>query len=421
MNKALKTLISVLLVLTAVISPVVAATVSVNWQWAASNPYIQYFRYQLGGEAEDGWTVVRSDVTSYTYTEADPATEYTLYLQQSYDGIYWSDSVESTSVSPLEIPVYLPLLGNVEAAGGPGKAPVATAVRTIETTAGAITVNADNERVVITYPYGYDRYAAAFIEALEADYPSIMSYVTVTQSRSRLTGVYAEEINDQAMLDVYADALVAEIYARLAAGFDFPLEPDTGVYDSASGDVPAALAAPSEGSSAKGSWFIGTATRYQMPWKTWSSSDIASEKLSSVASEFTRTVIQTITVGYAPNDVVRYGLTAGFGISKYSDSANDAKLYIIPFSFDVDAAFFQTGDLDLVIGASLGGYVRKLNNEYTLGPQASVRLGLEYAVTEHVILGATTGLSLLGTYTDGKALKLELDFVPFVIGVRYQF
>lgn len=439
MNKALKTLLGVFLVLTAVLSPVMAAAVSVNWQWNSNDPYIQYFRYQVGGEAEENWTVVSSDVTSYTFDEADPATEYTLYLQQSYDGIYWSDSARFVSVSPVTIPVYLPLLGNVEAEGGPGKV-VITADRAIETTAGSIVITADGEGVTITYPYGYDKYAAAFVEVLEADYPGIMSNVTVTQSRSRLTAVYAEEITDQAVLDAYADALVAEIYARLSAGLY--VEPVQGVVMGEEEDFilpppPASAAAAEETSapqeiaisnvSVKASsdftgWYFGLAMRYQLPWFSWSTTDMASVPMSRYTSSYSRTVLSAFSIGYAPSETLRFGITGGIGVTKYRSSSAASKLSIVPFSFDVDWNFISAGNLRFIAGLSVGGYVRMNDSKFgNLGPQASVRLGAEYPVSEHVVLGITTGLSLLGTYTNGSALALELDYVPFIIGVRYHF
>lgn len=98
-----KALVSVLLVL-AIVVPAFA-TVNVTWEWVLEDPEVQYFRYQLGGEAADGWTVVPSDTTSYELQDVDGSVAYTLYLQQSYDGKNWSSSAfaVSTPLTP-EVP-----------------------------------------------------------------------------------------------------------------------------------------------------------------------------------------------------------------------------------------------------------------------------------------------------------------------------
>lgn len=77
--------------------PVFAVQVTVDWNWAKNDSAVQYFRYQLDGEADDGWTVVSSNVTNYSVSGLDGSKSYTLYLQQSYDGVYWSESASSTS------------------------------------------------------------------------------------------------------------------------------------------------------------------------------------------------------------------------------------------------------------------------------------------------------------------------------------
>ncbi len=90
-----KALVSVLLVLA--IAVPVFATVNVTWEWVLDDPDVQYFRYQLGGEADDAWTVVPSDVTTFELQNVDGSVAYTLYLQQSYDGTNWSASAFAVS------------------------------------------------------------------------------------------------------------------------------------------------------------------------------------------------------------------------------------------------------------------------------------------------------------------------------------
>lgn len=132
-----KALVSVLLVL-AIVVPAFA-TVNVTWEWVLEDPEVQYFRYQLGGEAADGWTVVPSDTTSYELQDVDGSVAYTLYLQQSYDGKNWSSSAfaVSTPLTP-EVPsepvttVEEAVVAPVEEEVGGVVAPVEEAVAPVE-------------------------------------------------------------------------------------------------------------------------------------------------------------------------------------------------------------------------------------------------------------------------------------------------
>ncbi len=96
--------IAIILALMLFALPLFAVNVSVTWDWVNNDTEVKYFRYQVDGEAADGWTVVSSDVTSYEAKGLDGDSSYTLYLQQSYDGIYWSASSAATS-APMNPPV----------------------------------------------------------------------------------------------------------------------------------------------------------------------------------------------------------------------------------------------------------------------------------------------------------------------------
>lgn len=85
-----------LVVLLAAVS-LFAAEVSVTWEWEKNDADVAYFRYQIGGESPENWTVVPADVTAYTADGLDGSVGYTLYLQQSYDGEYWSVSATAAS------------------------------------------------------------------------------------------------------------------------------------------------------------------------------------------------------------------------------------------------------------------------------------------------------------------------------------
>ena len=58
--------------------PVFAVQVTVDWNWAKNDSAVQYFRYQLDGEADDGWTVVPSNVTNESVRGLGGAKSYTL-------------------------------------------------------------------------------------------------------------------------------------------------------------------------------------------------------------------------------------------------------------------------------------------------------------------------------------------------------
>ena len=68
----------------------------VTWMWFENDPMVGYYRYQVDGEDEDGWTVVDWSVTEAAI-ELDVSVVHTLYLQQSYDGVVWSPSSSTES------------------------------------------------------------------------------------------------------------------------------------------------------------------------------------------------------------------------------------------------------------------------------------------------------------------------------------
>lgn len=92
-----KRILMIATLLIALALPLFAVQATVDWQWEMNDPDVQYFRYQLDSESEDGWTVVPADVLSYSQSGLDGSRSYTLYLQQSYDGINWSASASAAS------------------------------------------------------------------------------------------------------------------------------------------------------------------------------------------------------------------------------------------------------------------------------------------------------------------------------------
>ncbi|HKL60287.1 MAG TPA: hypothetical protein VJ863_10335, partial [Sphaerochaeta sp.] len=74
-----------------------AAPVVVTWEWMLEDPNVTTFRYQIDGEDPNGWAVVDASVTSYTVKGLDGTQAYTLFLQQSYDGVNFSGSAKAVS------------------------------------------------------------------------------------------------------------------------------------------------------------------------------------------------------------------------------------------------------------------------------------------------------------------------------------
>ncbi len=94
MKKVLMILSVLLLSLTTVFA---AQQMSVTWEWLLDDPEVNYYRYQLNGTDDDGWTVVSGDTATYVAEGLDPYADYTLYLQRSYDGINWSETASATA------------------------------------------------------------------------------------------------------------------------------------------------------------------------------------------------------------------------------------------------------------------------------------------------------------------------------------
>lgn len=83
----------ILLLLVFCISGSFAASRSITWRWTSSDPRVSYFRYQVDGEMDGGWTVVdAASEMSYTLDNTEEGRTYVLYVQQSYNGRRWSVS-----------------------------------------------------------------------------------------------------------------------------------------------------------------------------------------------------------------------------------------------------------------------------------------------------------------------------------------
>lgn len=74
------------------LNPLFAEQISITWEWDRTDEQVVAYRYQLDGEDSDNWTVVDASVLQYTVGPLDRSKQYSLFLQQSYDGEIWSTS-----------------------------------------------------------------------------------------------------------------------------------------------------------------------------------------------------------------------------------------------------------------------------------------------------------------------------------------
>lgn len=122
MKKKILGILMLLVLLPALLS---AVPVVVTWEWMLGDPNVTTFRYQIDGEDPNAWITVDASQTSYTVEGLDGTRSYSLYLQQSYDGVNFSSSAVATA-EPLEKVVTEP--APVAAEPVPATEPVAAPV-----------------------------------------------------------------------------------------------------------------------------------------------------------------------------------------------------------------------------------------------------------------------------------------------------
>lgn len=213
--KNLKKAILALLALAMVISSLSAAQVmNVTWQWNLEDPDVTAYRYQLGGENADGWTVVGGDVSSFSADSLDPYSDYTLYLQATYDGENWSESAVSTAKAMLQHPV------------------------AVESSVSLFGYEADirvyDDYIEIDYPASvvYPEDAEAFLKAVYEKYPDYLAGSTyeISEGETVLSLPFTLAEGDKnaaieifkAELSSYVDAYVAGLYAAEPAVEEAP-------------------------------------------------------------------------------------------------------------------------------------------------------------------------------------------------------
>ena len=147
-----------------------AAGMTVEWEWLLDDPEVTAYRYQLGGEAPDGWTVVSAYTDTYKVTGLDPYQDYTLYLQRTYDGENWSPSASSTAYA---------LLSEGEEVTLPEEPQTEEAAASVEPVAESVV---EEETVSVpevdTYTYSYDGYDLTIVIGdgyADLLYPSVVT------------------------------------------------------------------------------------------------------------------------------------------------------------------------------------------------------------------------------------------------------
>lgn len=128
MKKRILTIFALLILIPTMIF---ATEVAITWEWMVDDPQVTGFRYQLNDENPDAWTVVDANTTSAVIKNLDGSKEYTLYLQQTFDGVNWSGSSESVAMPLFEAgdetttaEVLAPMDNNTEVAADEVIAPV---------------------------------------------------------------------------------------------------------------------------------------------------------------------------------------------------------------------------------------------------------------------------------------------------------
>lgn len=75
-----------------------AGTVDITWKWTVNDPAVTTFRYQVDGEEPENWNYVDRSVLSHAIRGVDGNVDHVLFLQQSYDGLLWSESAVASSL-----------------------------------------------------------------------------------------------------------------------------------------------------------------------------------------------------------------------------------------------------------------------------------------------------------------------------------
>ena len=197
-----KKILFAVLVMALVLSPIFAIQVmNVTWQWSLDDKDVTAYRYQLNSESDEGWTVVGGDVSSYNAESLDPYTDYTLYLQASYDGSLWSESAVSTAKAMLKQPVAVE--------------------DTMDVFGNTVTIRVYDSSIEITYPASAvtPDDAKAFLDYVNGKYSDYLSGATyeISEGETVLTLPAAMSEEDKPAVIAIFKAEVNNYIASLSA------------------------------------------------------------------------------------------------------------------------------------------------------------------------------------------------------------
>ena len=89
-----RTAVFALIFVLSLVFPCILLADNVRWQW--NDIDAEFYRWQLGGESEDGWNVVQGNVHFADTLNLDPSSIHHFYIQSSMDGNTWTSSTMET-------------------------------------------------------------------------------------------------------------------------------------------------------------------------------------------------------------------------------------------------------------------------------------------------------------------------------------
>lgn len=167
-----------------------------------------------------------------------------------------------------------------------------------------------------------------------------------------------------------------------------------------------------------GRWFVTDRLGFNVSVLSW-----ASDSGTTLSPKARFAIIDKISAGYQFNDWFRLGLTTGFAY-QFTSYENTKGYMYIPLTIDTDFRFAKVGSVDFWAQLSLGGYDRIVGNRYQLGPMGAFSLYAEYAVNDHFMVGAGTGVSVFFTIfknTSGLGSEILFEANPVYLTCTYMF
>lgn len=166
-----------------------------------------------------------------------------------------------------------------------------------------------------------------------------------------------------------------------------------------------------------GSFTLESNTSYVLPVSGW---NLKSGENNAVSKAFEPGFLEEVEAGWAFTDNFALTLSGGFGINEMT-LCGSIKPYFVPVLVNARFSLNKIDRLVLYAKVGLGGYLRidTIGKYIYLGPAAEVSLGAEVNLAAGLYLGLFSKLFV--TMEVINALTLELDYVPFGLGIRYEF